>query len=76
MDDLDRIKKLAGVNEFKGYQEYTPVNTVEERSQRAAEIKETEREHDFSPGTPEWFDLWFGQFNNLNQTPAFRGRKK
>jgi hypothetical protein len=75
MDEIERIKKLAGVTEFKGYQEYSPASTVEERSQRAAEIKETEKEHDFEPGTPEWFDLWFKMTNGLNQVPAFRGRK-
>jgi hypothetical protein len=75
MDDLDHLKKLAGITEFKGYQEYSPVNSVEERSLRAAEIKETEKAHDFEPGTPEWFNLWFKQVNNLNQVPAFRSRK-
>ena len=76
MDEIDYLKKLAGVNEFKGYQEYNPVSTVEERSQQAAGIKETEKAHGFLPGTPEWFDLWFNIVNNLNQTPTFRGRNK
>lgn len=76
MDELARIKQLAGVNEFKGYQEYSPAITIEERSYKAADIKETQREQGFAPGTPEWFDLWFKQVNNLNQTPTFRGRNK
>lgn len=71
MNDLDQIKKLAGITEFQGYTEYTP----ETSSQRANEIKEEERAKNIRPGDPEWFNLWFGQGNGLNHSPGFRGRK-
>ena len=39
MDELEYIKKLAGVNEFKGYTEYT----LENMSQTATELKKKEK---------------------------------
>lgn len=72
MNELDQIKKLAGVAEFQGYTEYT----LETSSQRANEIKEEERSKDLKPGDAEWFDLWFGQNNGLNFPAGFRGRKR
>lgn len=78
MDDLDRIKKLAGVNEFKGFTEYNP-QTTENMSKTASEIKKVEKEKNIKPGDKEWFDLWFSQpymTGALNQKPGFRGRKK
>lgn len=70
MDELDYIKKLAGVNEFKGYQEYT----VENISQTATEIKQKEREQGIKPGDKEWFDLWFS-LPYMTGNKGFRGRK-
>lgn len=69
MDDLERIKKLAGVNEFKGYTEYT----LENMSQTASEIKQVEREKNIKPGDPEWFELWFSK--PYMTGAKFRGRK-
>jgi hypothetical protein len=70
MDDLEYIKKLAGVNEFKGYTEYT----LENMSQTASEIKKIEKEKDIKPGDKEWFELWFSKPYMTGHT--FRGRKK
>jgi len=55
MDELDQIKKLAGVNEFKGYHAYDGRNI----SITGNEKQQLEREHNIKPGTPEWFQLWF-----------------
>lgn len=55
MDELEYIKKLAGVNEFKGYTEYTPENM----SKTAAELRKKEKKMGIKPGDKEWFDLWF-----------------
>jgi hypothetical protein len=55
MDELDQIKKLAGVNEFKGYHAYDGSNI----SITGNEKQRLEREHNIKPGTPEWFQLWF-----------------
>ena len=69
MDELERIKKLAGVNEFKGYTEYT----LENMSQTASEIKKVEKEKNIKPGDKEWFELWFSKPYMTGAT--FRGRK-
>ena len=74
MDELEYIKKLAGVNEFKGYTEYT----LENISDAANSNRKKEREQNIRPGDKEWFELWFSQPKMMNQNmPAgFRGRKK
>ena len=70
MDELEYIKRLAGVNEFKGYTEYT----LENMSQTATELKKKERENNIKPGDKEWFELWFSMPYMTGHT--FRGRKK
>lgn len=74
MDELDYIKKLAGVNEFKGYTEYT----LENISDAAASNRKKEREQNIKPGDKEWFELWFGlpKMTGENMPRGFRGRKK
>lgn len=70
MDELADIVRLAGINEFKGYTEYT----LENMSQTATAIKQKEREEDIKPGDKEWFELWFSKPYMTGHT--FRGRKK
>jgi hypothetical protein len=70
MDELEYIKKLAGVNEFKGYTEYT----LENMSQTATAIKQKERDENIKPGDKEWFELWFSKPYMTGHT--FRGRTK
>jgi hypothetical protein len=74
MDELEYIKKLAGVNEFKGYTEYT----LENISDAANANRKKEREQNIRPGDKEWFELWFSQPKMMNQNMprGFRGRKK
>ena len=55
MDELDQIKRLAGINEFKGLKTYEGINV----SISGTENRKIEREQDIRPGTPEWFQLWF-----------------
>lgn len=55
MDELADIKRLAGINEFKGYHAYDGSNI----SITGNEKQKLEREHNIKPGTPEWFQLWF-----------------
>lgn len=70
MDELEYIKKLAGVNEYKGYTEYT----LENMSQTATELKKKEKTNNIKPGDKEWFELWFSMPYMTGHT--FRGRKK
>ena len=53
--ELDELKKLAGITEFKGLQPYGGSNI----SITGNEKQKLEREHNIKPGTPEWFQLWF-----------------
>ena len=69
--DLDELRKLAGINEFKGYTEYT----LENISVTGTEKKEIERKKNIQPGTDEWFKLWFSRPYWLGFPPEFRGRK-
>ena len=70
MDELTDIIRLAGVNEFKGYTEYT----LENMSQTATAIKKKEKENNIKPGDKEWFELWFSKPYMTGHT--FRGRTK
>ena len=65
MDELEYIKKLAGVNEFKGYTEYT----LENISDAANANRKKEREQNIQPGTEEWFKLWFAQTHLTGENP-------
>ncbi len=73
MDELERIKKLAGVNEFKGYTEYT----LENISDAAASNVKQMKSKNIKPGDKEWFELWFGlpKMTGGNMPGGFRGRK-
>jgi len=55
MDELDQIKKLAGITEFKGLQPYGGSNI----SITGNEKGELMKKHNIRPGTDEWFKLWF-----------------
>ena len=66
MDELEHIKKLAGVNEFKGYTEY---QIDENPSITAAGIKKKEKKLGLKPGDPEWFKLWFARPKLTGEKP-------
>jgi hypothetical protein len=57
MDELDQIKKLAGITEFKGLQPYGGSNI----SITGNEKGELMKKHNIRPGTDEWFKLWFSK---------------
>jgi hypothetical protein len=61
MDDLVRLKQLAGINEFKGYVTYNPKDPMggSNISLTGNEKGELMKKHDIKPGTEEWFKLWF-----------------
>ena len=61
MDELNQLKRLAGINEFKGYMQYTPEDPLggSNISLTGNEKGRLMREHNIKPGTPEWFKLWF-----------------
>ena len=57
MDDIAKLKKLAGINEFKGLAPYGGSNI----SITGMEKGKLMKQHNIKPGTPEWFQLWFSK---------------
>jgi hypothetical protein len=76
MDEIARLKKLAGINEFKGLQPYGASNISITGTEKAVIM----RERNIQPGTEEWFKLWFSLPKFMNGERAvgtgFRGIKK
>lgn len=71
--NLDELKRLAGINEFKGLTPYQGSNI----SVTGSEKRKLEKEHNIQPGTSEWFQLWFSRPYLTGEHPvAFRGRTK
>jgi len=62
MDELERIKKLAGVDNIQQ-------SMGENISQVATAKAEYQRKHDIRPGTQEWFKLWFAQPRLTGENP-------
>ncbi len=55
MNELDDLKKLAGINQFKGWHPYDGSNISVTGNEKGQLMKQ----HNIKPGTPEWFKLWF-----------------
>ena len=69
--DIERLKKLAGINEFKGYTTYEGSNI----SITGTEKRQIEKDKNIKPGDKEWFELWFSRPYWLGFPQKFRGRK-
>jgi hypothetical protein len=73
IDELARLKTLAGITEYAGLQPYGGSNI----SITGTEKRLIEREQNIQPGTPEWFKLWFSLPKFMNGERAvctgFRG---
>ena len=67
---IDELKKLAGINEFKGYTPYGGSNISITGNEKA----EIQRKENIRPGDKEWFQLWFSKPYLTGE--QFRGRKK
>jgi predicted aminopeptidase len=66
MDELERIKKLAGLYDNP---HATQDSMGENISQVATAKAEYQRKHDIRPGTQEWFKLWFAQPRLTGENP-------
>ena len=73
MDDLDKIKILAGINKFQGLKEYG-VDAGSNISITGNQKGELMKKHNIKPGTPEWFQLWFSLPYLTGEPPV--GKKK
>ena len=69
---IEELKRLAGVNEYKGYTEY---KIDENPSLTAAKLKARQDKLGLKPGDPDWFKLWFSK-PYMTGPVQFRGRKK
>ena len=64
MDELERIKKLAGIDNN------TQEDSLGENLSYVGTAKaEYQRKHNIQPGTPEWFKLWFAQPKLTGENP-------
>ncbi len=72
MDELDQIKQLAGINNFKGWQVWEGSNI----SITGNEKGELMKKHNIKPGTPEWFQLWFSLPKLTGEKPIGPGIRK
>ena len=72
--DIERLKELAGVNEYKGYTPYT----IENISKTASEKRKIEKKKGIKPGDDDWFKLWFSRpyWKGQEYPPGLRGRKR
>ena len=71
-NDLEELKRLAGITGFKGWTEY---KIDENPSETAAELKKKEKSMGIKPGDADWFKLWFSK-PYMTGPAQFRGRKK
>ena len=64
MDELERIKQLAGVDNIS-----TDPSMGENLSLHGTKKAEYQRKHNVRPGTDEWFKLWFARPKLTGENP-------
>ena len=64
MDELDRIKKLAGIDKLPQED-----SMGENLSYVGTAKAEYQRKHKIKAGDPEWFKLWFAQPRLTGENP-------
>jgi hypothetical protein len=63
MDEIDQLRKLAGVHENTGS------SMGSNMSAHATNLAKYQREHNIRPGSPEWFKLWFAKPMLTGESP-------
>ena len=71
MDELERIKKLAGVDNISSED-----SMGENLSYTGTEKAKYQRKHNIRPGSDEWFKLWFRRPYLQGAHKGLKGRKK
>lgn len=64
MDDLNKLRKLAGIDEAKSDGEQSPVS-----GSIGTEKAEYMRKNNIRPGSDEWFKLWFSRPRLTGENP-------
>tara|TARA_B100000941_G_scaffold86209_1_gene59455 strand:- start:516 stop:728 length:213 start_codon:yes stop_codon:yes gene_type:complete len=65
MEDLERLKKLAGINEPAVEED----SMGENLSITGTEKAQYQRQHNIQPGTDDWFKLWFSRPKLTGENP-------
>ena len=70
MEDLERLKKLAGIDNL-------PVEDSmgENLSLHGTKKAEYQRKHNIRPGTDDWFKLWFARPKLTGENPMPKNTK-
>ena len=61
MDELERIKQLAGIDKNASMGENLSLTSTKKA--------QYQRKHNVQPGTDEWFKLWFAQPKLTGENP-------
>ena len=61
MDELERIKQLAGIDKNTSVDENLSLTSTKKA--------QYQRKHNVQPGTDEWFKLWFAQPKLTGENP-------
>ena len=64
MEDIERLKKLAGIDNLP-----TEDSMGENLSMIGTRKSEYQRKHKDSPGSDEWFKLWFARTKLTGENP-------
>ena len=64
MEDIERLKKLAGIDKLP-----TGDSMGENLSYIGTQKSQYQRKHNIKPGTPEWFKLWFSKPKLTGENP-------
>lgn len=64
LDDLSKLRKLAGIGETKSDGAQSPVSGA-----IGTEKAEYMHKHDIRPGSDEWFKLWFSRPKLTGENP-------
>ena len=65
MDELERIKQLAGIDKMPK----DDSSMGENLSYIGTKKSEYQKKHNIQPGTDEWFKLWFAQPKLTGENP-------
>ena len=68
MEDLERLKKLAGINEPAVEED----SMGENLSITGTEKAQYQRQHNIQPGTDDWFKLWFSRPKLTGENPMHK----
>ena len=69
MDELERIKQLAGVDKIS-----TEDSMGENLSYTGSEKARYQRKHKIQPGTDQWFKLWFARPKLTGENPMLKNK--